>query len=344
MSITILSIDYDQVIKSWFFTGETTYQFAIDRIYPLINRFAAQRKLQSPSFYDRLKRDLIKGCVMPPITLALINEDVDLEFSDENKAPAQAYINDNINNGYVLDGMQRLNSLYSVKEQDGFDGSRKIYVNLVISSNKDMLLYRMITLNNGQRPMTPRHQIEVLTQELFNFEDLEIDVQTEKERAENIKRGAFNLSDISKGYLAFFSGNVHNENNKIISEKMDEIIIGRIMSNSVTEQTLEFQNILDLIDRFSENSEAKTWLKVQNNLIGFCVGVKKSYEILKDMRAEDFAELTAIFESAFSGIDISKVNLGKYRIEFAEDYIRNIGEMRQKDAHQLLEYFSDKTA
>ena len=82
-----------------------------------------------------------------------------------------------------------------------------LLLNIIISPNKDMLLYRMITLNNGQKPMTARHQIEILTQELFNFEDYNMDVQTEKERSEKIKRGAFNLGDISKGYLAFLTGN-----------------------------------------------------------------------------------------------------------------------------------------
>ena len=33
----------------------------------------------------------------------------------------------------------------------------------------DRLLYRMITLNNGQKPMTARHQIEILASNIFDF-------------------------------------------------------------------------------------------------------------------------------------------------------------------------------
>ncbi len=194
-----------------------------------------------------------------------------------------------------------------------FPQEKSLYLSIVISANKDMLLYRMITLNNGQRPMTPRHQIEVLTEELFDFSSLDIEIQSEKERGEKIKRGAFNLSDISKGYLAFFTNSVHNENNKIISEKMDEIIVGNIMTTAVVENGLEFQKVLELIDHYSANESAKSWLKTQNNLIGFCVGVKSAYDFLESLSANEFGLLVERFDAAFKSIDAAKVNLGKYR-------------------------------
>lgn len=341
MTLTIYTIDSDNVIKSKVLTGRTTYGFAVDRIYPLINRFEAQRKLQNASFYDRLRRDIIKGCVMPPITLAMVDPN-QLNFLDNLEA--QLYANQKIDTAYVLDGMQRLNALYQVKDENGFDRERTLFINLIISSNKDMLLYRMITLNNGQKPMTPRHQIEVLTQELFDFENLDIEVQTEKERAEKIKRGSFNLADISKGYLAFFSGSVHNDNNKIISEKMDEIIVENIMKTAASEGTLEFQKVLDLIDTFAQDETAKNWLQTQNNLIGFCVGVKKSYEHLSKISAENFGVYVDVFDKAFKSIDAAKVNLGKYRRELSKKYIEKIEELQNLDEIELLSYFSEEIA
>lgn len=340
MSLKIYTIDKDNVIKSQVLTGKTTYGFAIDRLYPLINRFAAQRKLQNQSFYERLRKDILKGCVMPPITLAMV--DTNNNFTEIS--PAEIYSNQNIDRAYVLDGMQRLNALHQVKDEIGFDRNKTIFINLIISSNKDMLLYRMITLNNGQRPMTPRHQIEVLTEELFDFESLEIEVQTEKERAERIKRGSFNLADISKGYLAFFSGSVHNENNKIISEKMDEIIVGNIMNSAISENTLEFQNILELIDKYSQNTTAKNWLLTQNNLIGFCVGVKKSYNHMLNFSADEFGEYAEKFDRAFRGIDAAKVNLGRFRRELSKKYIERIEELKELEEVELLSFFSDETA
>ncbi|MDD2271117.1 MAG: hypothetical protein PHP95_04200 [Desulfuromonadaceae bacterium] len=340
MSIKVHSIGYDDVIKSTVLTGETTYRYALESIYPLINRFSAQRKLQNQSFYDRLRKDILKGCLMPPITLALV--DVGNPTTIDLKE-ASRYSNDNISKGYVLDGMQRLNTLFSIKDEQDFPYEKSLYLSIIISSNKDMLLYRMITLNNGQRPMTPRHQIEVLTEELFDFESLDIEIQSEKERGEKVKRGSFNLSDISKGYLAFFSDSVHNENNKIISEKMDEIIVGKIMNAAVVEDGLQFQQVLELIDKFSTSEVGKSWLMTQNNLIGFCVGVKKSFDFLGELTATDFGVYANKFEDAFKGINAAKVNLGKYRRELSKKYIENLSDFKDFDDIELLTYFSDET-
>ncbi|WGK88068.1 hypothetical protein [Pseudomonas migulae] len=341
MTIKIFTKEYDSVIKSVVLTGETTYRFAIDNIFPLINRFSAQRKVQNPAFYDRLRNDILKGCLMPPITLALIEPQ---EKNFRSVDDASEYANQSVSRGYVLDGMQRLNTLNSIKDHEDFPDEKSLYLSVVISGNKDMLLYRMITLNNGQRPMTPRHQIEVLTEELFDFSGLEIDIQSEKDRGEKIKRGAFNLSDISKGYLAFFTNSVHNENNKIISEKMDEIIVGNIMSTAVVENGLEFQQVLELIDKFAVNEQAKTWLKTQNNLIGFCVGVKTSYEFLNDLGADEFGEYVERFDAAFKSIDAAKVNLGKYRRDLSRKLIEKAPELIGFEELELLTYFSDEIA
>lgn len=341
MSLVIHTIDYDDVIESTVLTGRTTYEFAVDTIYPLINRFSAQRKLHNPSFYDRLRKDLLKGCLMPPITLAIV-ESAKSNFTSIEQA--QTYSIQHIQNGYVLDGMQRLNTLHGIKDENDFKKEKTLFINLIVSSKKDMLLYRMITLNNGQKPMTPRHQIEVLTQELFNFNVVEIEIQSEKERAEKIKRGSFNLGDISKGYLAFLSDSVHNENNKIISEKMDEIIVGKIMNTSVSENGLEFQEVLELIDKFAIDERAKSWLMTQNNLIGFCVGVKKSFSTLSTLSAEDFGILSEKFDNAFRGINAAKVNLGKFRRELSKKYIERIDQFREIEDIDLLTFFSDETA
>lgn len=60
----------------------------------------------------------------------------------------------------------------------------------------------MITLNNGQKPMSPRHQIEILTQELFDFTAYpNLIVQTEKERANYPQKDAYSQSDFQKPTL-----------------------------------------------------------------------------------------------------------------------------------------------
>lgn len=339
--LSIFTTAKDWVINSLVLTGETTYGFAIDSIYPLINRFSSQRKLQNPTFYERLRKDLLNGCVMPPITLAYVDA---VPPSADDKIAVQEYANQNIDTGYVLDGLQRLNTLHSIKDHEKFDRTAKLFFNLIISPKKDMLLYRMITLNNGQRPMSPRHQIEILTEELFDFTQVAFDVQTEKDRGERIQRGAFNLNDISKGYLAFFSNSVHIENSKLISEKMDEIIVGKIMESPVIEQSLEFETILATIDRFAKNESAKAWLLNQNNLLGFCVGIRSSFDVVSGLSAEEFGELAKKFDDAFKAIDVTKVNLGRYRRELSRAFIAEIDKLEGFSELELRSYFSERIA
>lgn len=329
----------DLVIKSKVLLADLTYTQALEELYPLINRFEAQRKILDTKFYSRLERDILKGCMMPPLTIAFVAKNPALIKSTEE------FIRENISQAYILDGIQRLNTLQRAASQKEFDGSRKILLNIVISPSKDMLLYRMITLNNGQKPMTPRHQIEILTQELFDFSTLNMDVQSEKERSEQILRGAFNLGDISRGYLAFLTDNVNNENTKIIGEKMDQILIGRILDSQITSSSFEFIDILTVIDKFaSQNEVIKTWLKVPNNFIGFCVGIKNSYETISKETSNDFLEGIEKFEESFKAINPSKVNLGKYRRELSKYFIENYQDVKKKDSEELIEDFAEITA
>ncbi|RFZ83511.1 hypothetical protein DYU05_11390 [Mucilaginibacter terrenus] len=278
---------------------------------------------------------------MPHITLAFVKKDIsELEYKSDVIAD---FVNKNIDSGYILDGIQRLNTLKRASGNPKLNYNSPLLLNIIISPNKDMLLYRMITLNNGQKPMTARHQIEILTQELFNFEDYSMDVQTEKERSEKIKRGAFNLGDISKGYLAFLTGNVHNENNKIIDEKMDQILVGRILDSNLEDVNVEFTEVLDLIDRLSKDESIKQWLMVNNNLIGFCVGVKSYYQQLKNVELNVFKQQIEKFESAFKGVNPSKVNLGKIRRDLSFYFITHFNDIIEENVDGLIERFAEVT-
>jgi hypothetical protein len=329
----------DKVIRSQVLIADITYKQAMSDLYPLINRFDAQRKFLDAKFYKRLERDIIDGCIMPPITIAFVNS------SSAEIKNTKDYVNDHISEAYILDGIQRLNTLRRAQGKLGFDEERKLLLNIIISPSKDMLLYRMITLNNGQKPMTPRHQIEILTQELFDFSSLGINIQTEKERSEKVIQGSFNLGDISRGYLAFLTDNVHNENTKIIGEKMDQILVGRILDSNITNSNIEFQDVVKQIDRLAiGNEHIKKWLKTSNNLIGFCVGIKNSVESIKQSTLGEFYGQIEKFEEAFKAINPSKVNLGKFRRELSKYFISNYSDILHMDSDELIERFAEITA
>ncbi|MFQ6243003.1 hypothetical protein ACLMPP_00735 [Yersinia enterocolitica] len=339
--ITVLDFAYDNVIDSVTANSKTSYQYALEKFHPLVDRFLAQRKIQEQKFYKRLKRDILKGCLMPAITIAFVKNDVSEGLSQED---IQIFINENIDKGYILDGLQRLTTLLSVKDDDDFNAAGVMYVNVIIAPSQDKLLYRMITLNNGQRPMTPRHQIEILTKELFDFSDLTIKIQTEKERAESPIKGSFDLSDISKGYLAFLTRTVNNDNNKIIDEKMDQILVSRILDTDIKNSTIQFVDIIKLIDRLCFNEKIKKWFQVNNNLIGFCVGIISSYQYINRVDISEFESSINLFEEGFSSINASKVNLGKFRRLLSMEFISNYNLLSINDGDELSEYFMEYTA
>lgn len=340
MSVEIFDLSFDSVIDSSVSLGRSSYEFALENLYPLINRFEAQRKPQDKKFYRRLERDIVDGCLMPPLTIAFVGKPEDLK----SKEKINAFVNKNITQGFILDGIQRLHTLKRASEKEGFNPQGTIYLNIIIAPNEDKLLYRMITLNNGQKPMTPRHQIEILTQELFDFSQIDLDIQTEKERSKKAIKDAFSVADISKAYLAFLTDEVNNENNKIIGDKMDEIIVRRIMEHKPQSYGVDFIKILELISKLSRSDINKKWLKTTNNLIGFAVGVKTSYESIDSLTLEDFEEATELFESEFKNINPSKVNLGRYRRELSREFIEKFPKLSELDNSELLEHFSNITS
>lgn len=303
----------DKVVNSIFVSGKSDYSEGIDKLVPLINKYAEQRNSLSAKFYDKLKRDIEKGCVMPPLTIAIIDENQILLNSQEiENDKIEEFINTNIENAFILDGIQRLSTLNTIPKEN-LELSRPLYVNVLISNSKDNFLYRMITLNNGQKPMSARHQIEILAGSIYDFDKLNLEFRTEKEAKISRKVGVFKKEIIIKGYMAFLTRSYNMDNTKIIESKMDELIFGKIMERPPTEMTFQFEDIIDLISKYLDNKDLLDWFKVENNFIGFCSAMSVGYEKICKESDEVIVSFIYSFEAAFKGFNVSKINLGVSR-------------------------------
>jgi len=338
--IEVFSTDRDKVINSIVAIGKANYRYALDELYPLLNRFGEQRKLQSKGFYARLKSDILSGCIMPPITLAFVS---DSSTNDLNAAQAQKFINENIKDGYILDGMQRLNTLHDASEDLDFDDSRPIHINVIVAKKYDLLLYRMITLNNGQKPMTARHQIEMLTGGAIDLSAANFPVVTEKETENSKVAGAFKKSDIVEAYTAYLTNNVNNQNKKIIESKLNDILVGRVMESSLTDEDVSFSAILAEVGRLAKHDDVRTWLRLGNNLIGFTVGAKQSLVALQKIEPNDFARIISKFDQAFDAINPSKVNVGKIRRELSNFFVSRIDTYAEAPLGEIESAFFEQT-
>lgn len=339
--IQLFSVNHDDVIKSAVAQGQTNYNYALTHLVPLINKFDDQRKVQRKKFYERLKLDIVRGCQMPPITLAFVDSNHAKSLDIGNLT---TFINENIANGYVLDGMQRLNTLQDASSEDGFSGDRALQINVIVAERYDLLLYRMITLNNGQKPMTARHQIEMLTKGMLDTEGLNISIVWEKDTETSTPIGAFKRSDIAAAYTAFLTDSVNNQNSRIIESKLDEILVGKVMDSDITESDVSFHDVLAVVDAFSTEQDGRDWLRLGNNLIGFSVGAKRSLAFLEEMSPDEFRKATGIFEEAFEAMNVSKINVGKMRRELSKLFIEGIEKYSQSDSEDLLLAFHEETA
>jgi hypothetical protein len=332
-----LTLDEDRVIQGYVIAARSNYGYALQSLAPLIGKLDIQRDPLKAKFYSRLEADIIRGCVMPPLTIALIRDlgtGLDIEAASE-------FLRENIASGFVLDGIQRLTTLQRAAEKEGFDRDRPIHINFLVAKSRDRLLYRMITLNNGQKAMSARHQIDVLADEFFDFGSVDLNLVAEKGGGRVRAPDTFKKADFVKGYIAYLSNSVSIDNQKIIEEKMDELLAARIIESDIPVSPIEFSDVVNLINRFSQSDYLKDWIRSANNFIGFCVGIRSSLNALNAVGIPSIETGVRTFEAAFSSVDVSKVNLGKVRRQAVSKFIEGYEHSSELDEFSLLDKISD---
>ena len=132
------------------------------------NKFQRRRVKSSSTVYSLLKEDLVVGCIIPPIVLAIS----DKEFKDNSKLKQERYndyIQEKQDKLIILDGLQRTFTIRDLYKElnESEDSSRlenlkaqKLRIEIYFGMSKTDILYRMLTLNTGQTPMSMRHQID----------------------------------------------------------------------------------------------------------------------------------------------------------------------------------------
>lgn len=340
MKITIFDIEKDFVINGIVANGCMSYNEALQVLVPLINKTDFQRKLQDKKFYQKLERDIESGCVMPPITVAFV---LSGDNYPKSRNECEQYIVENIQDAFVLDGIQRLNTLSRLHDSLILNKDKKIYINYIFCDSTDKLLYRMITLNNGQRPMTPRHQVEALLSNFDIFTEYGIKYKIEKDTNKGVaKKHTFDKSDLIQAYLAFMANSPFVDNKKIIQEKMDDLIVGKIMTAN-NKESEQFSIVLKAISKFQDNDDAFSWLNITNNLVGFSVGLRTSGEFVLNLQIEEFVHAIKQFDKALGDFNPSKIKLGKYRRELSCLYFQKINKLISASTDDILYYFASIT-
>src|SRR5690554_4800261 len=204
---------YDKRIKALNVLLEMTVREYNDISQEIIrkNEFQRRRVKSSSTVYSLLKSDLLQGCVIPPIVLALSKFKTD-SIEDEKNEEIVKQILSNKENLVILDGLQRtytirdlVNELDESGDKDALEKllKYKLRVETYIGIDKLGILYRMLTLNTGQTPMSIRHQIEILYSD-YLVEDLgEVKFITEAYDSRPAKFGEYKFKDIVEGFNSY---------------------------------------------------------------------------------------------------------------------------------------------
>lgn len=181
------------------------------------NSFQRKRVKGSSMVYKLLREDLKKGCLIPPIVLAVKKENLS-DFSDMRKVE-DSQIESLINSKelIILDGLQRTYTILEVVRQlkDSKDPEDtetltqvkkyNIRIEVYLGLNKIGILYRMLTLNTGQTPMSIRHQIEILYSDYLTNELDEIRFLREIDSQNPQKIGEYKFRDVIEGFNSYLN-------------------------------------------------------------------------------------------------------------------------------------------
>lgn len=217
--------------------------------------FSIQRRRESHKAYQRLKLDIKAGALLPSITLAVKPDKVSgikpLFEAAERDDTHLAALSDSLGtagNVDILDGLQRTYIMTDLKKEGHeFVIGQKVLVEFWLESDLKKLIYRIIVLNAGQKPMSIRHQLELLFMSLKTSVEQSIpglEIYTERDNTRRNRPRKFPLSSIVSGYQAFItsSAELHKDN----------VIANQLIENSALDSSEE-----EISNQFSHFSATK---------------------------------------------------------------------------------------
>ena len=172
------------------------------------NHYQRKRVIKIGSIYNLLKEDILKECKIPPIVLASTST---LRAGSSNDELLDEVLAD-FSNLKILDGLQRSLSIIDVynTNKDYFDNLAEKYmirVEAYLSISDTGILYRMLTLNTGQTPMTLRHQLEILFSKYAEGGVDGVTILREVDEAAVKTINAYRFADLIEGYTSFLERN-----------------------------------------------------------------------------------------------------------------------------------------
>lgn len=190
--------------------------------------FTIQRRREKHKFYTRMKTDLVNGALLPSITLAVKPEHIPelipfLETNNFTELSKALAVPEKVN---ILDGLQRTYILMDMaKDGVQFKEGQTIFVEFWIEEKLEHLIYRIIVLNAGQKPMSTRHQIELLFMTLkTKIEETVagLTLFTERDGARRTSAKKYSLDRVVTAYQAYITKSSEVQRDNIVAQMLAE--------------------------------------------------------------------------------------------------------------------------
>lgn len=240
MKLEVVGIDYDNRVNNFMVSARADYEWYLEKTQGSEENLKIQRDIIKGSKpYRNLRADLKMGCILPAIVLAV--RDVDASVT-ENYDPLNGFINasrehldvlqgviDKANAASIdiVDGLQRTNALrQTLADLDGAERdtflSRSLRLEIWVNIKFFPLAYRMLLLNAGQRPMSMKHQIDILSGGLADdLNDLSgIEIIRLKDHKRRIRAGQFHLSTLAQAFQAWMQRSPNVDRTNLVVETM----------------------------------------------------------------------------------------------------------------------------
>lgn len=323
------------------------------------NEFQRRRVKSSASVYNLLKSDLKAGCVIPPIVLAVAIEAK--HKIDEKDESLIKVIEDNIPKLIILDGLQRTYTIRDLVNELTESGDpdrdkildQKLRIEIYLGINKLGILYRMLTLNTGQTPMSSRHQIEIIYSDYITtgLAGIKLIKEVDGDTPNNISE--YKFKDIIDGFTSYL------ERDYLTIDRTD--ILDNIKSleklssaNSDSDLFVQFVNAYDLFVKkivalgsnwtFAEENFhpkltgqpfAKSTLKIFNKsqvMTGFgsAIGKLVDFEAIKSVQE---------VETMINKLDDNNIDDNLNSFINRLDNIRNIAKKIGNDQRMFFHFF-----
>jgi len=373
VNIEALSIDRDDRLRNYCVTARCTYRDFLTLTEGAEGNLEIQRSIiKGTKAYATLRSDLKRGCILPPIVLAVsvvlktdvsACENVDLA---QLSADLNAVTSDGV---YVIDGLQRTNAIrQTARELDGemlnafLD--RLLRVEMWLNIPFGAIAYRMLLLNAGQRPMSVKHQVEVLSSKLVD--DLggipNLDIFRVFESRRRSQPGQFSLAKIAQAFQAWLQGqpNLDLRNTvmeELLAESAIEILGQTVPVGDSSPNPDGFHRYADWLVRLdiALGVEKISFLGNETVLLGLSAAIgamerndalaervwpaleRLLRDIVNNQNTDPIAYAT--FEKLRQGIDTSKVNVGQATREMVfntfKEYIRGAGDTPMYECWQI---------